>query len=402
MDPAMTEASSSPKVDPETLVLRGRPRRVVRFKRNVLIGAAAIGCVAIIGVTWLGLQRPGVKPPAQQGAQYDLDKAAEAQKPTPDRLQALPKSYADVPAGVPQLGPPLPGDLGRPILEHQQAQVVATQSAPSGSKAIETTRDAGLFFQVTDHAASTATASVGLPQAADPEVLAAPTLKASLVLDPDKDQNAQGHKLDFVDRSAADSVYNGHSLQKPASPYQVMAGTVISASLITGLDSDLPGMVIGQVTEPVYDTVSGRFLLIPQGARLVGQYDSVVAFGQSRALLVWQRLILPNGSSLEIDNLPATDASGYTGLSDKVDYHTWSLIKGIGLSTLLGITAQQGSSEDSDLVKALRESAQQSANQAGQKIVEKTLNVQPSLRVRPGWPLRVIVHRDLVLKPYGS
>ncbi len=177
---------------------------------------------------------------------------------------------------------------------------------------------------------------------------------------------------------------------------------MISASLITGLDSDLPGMVIAQVTEPVYDTVTGRTLLIPQGARLVGQYDSVVAFGQSRALLVWQRLILPDGSSLEIDNLPATDASGYTGLSDKVDYHTWSLIKGIGLSTLLGVTAQQGSSDDSDLVKALRESTQQSANQAGQKIVEKTLNVQPSLRVRPGWPLRVIVHKDIILKPYAE
>ena len=120
----------------------------------------------------------------------------------------------------------------------------------------------------------------------------------------------------------------------------------------------------------------------------------------NRALLVWQRLILPDGSSLEIDNLPATDASGYTGLSDKVDYHTWSLIKGIGLSTLLGITAQQSSSDDSDLVKALRESTQQSANQAGQKIVEKTLNVQPSLKVHPGWPLRVIVHKDLTLKPY--
>lgn len=398
----MTEPSPPPKVDPETLVLRGRPRRVVRFKRNVLIGFAAIGCVAITGAAWLGLQRPSVKPSAAQGTQYDPDKAAEAQKPSPDRLQALPKSYADLPAGVPQLGPPLPGDLGRPILEHQQAQAVAMEAAPSGpSKAVETTRDAGLFVQVIDHATSTAPVSTGTSQqVAEPDLSAALTAKAGLALDPDKDQNAQGHKLDFVDRSAAGSIYNGHSLQKPLSPYQVMAGTVISASLITGLDSDLPGMVIAQVTEPVYDTVTGRTLLIPQGARLIGQYDSVVAFGQSRALLVWQRLILPDGFSLEIDNLPATDASGYSGLSDKVDYHTWSLIKGVGLSTLLGITAQQGSSDDSDLVKALRESAQQSANQAGQKIVEKTLNVQPSLTVRPGWPLRVIVHKDLILEPY--
>ncbi|MEJ1968433.1 MAG: TrbI/VirB10 family protein [Rhizomicrobium sp.] len=111
--------------------------------------------------------------------------------------------------------------------------------------------------------------------------------------------------------------------QDPVSPYQVMAGTLISASLITGLDSDLPGLVVAQVTQNIYDTVTGQTLLIPQGSRLIGTYDSVVAFGQSRALVVWQRIIMPDGSSIQIDNLPATDAQGYSGLSDDVDYHTW-------------------------------------------------------------------------------
>lgn len=395
----MTEVTSPAKGDPEAFVLRGQPPRVVRFRRNLLMGVAALGCVALTAVTWLGLRHPGTKAHAVESAQDNPDKAAETQKPEPDQLQALPKTYADVPAGVPHLGPPLPGDLGRPILEHEQAERSAMASPPNSSGgAVDKVRAAGLFFQVTDHATGSATS----PQNSDPAVPADPASQTGLALDPDKDQNAQAHKLDFVDQRASGSIYNGHHLQAPASPYQVMAGTVISASLITGLDSDLPGVVIAQVTAPVYDTVSGRFLLIPQGSRLIGQYDSVVAFGQSRALLVWQRLILPDGASLEIDNLPATDASGYTGLADKVDYHTWSLIKGIGLSTLLGITAQQGASNDNDLIKALRDSARQSANQAGQKIVEKTLNVQPGLKVRPGWPLRVIVHKDLILKPYGS
>jgi type IV secretory pathway VirB10-like protein len=139
----------------------------------------------------------------------------------------------------------------------------------------------------------------------------------------------------------------------------------------------------------------------PQGARLVGAYDSVVAFGQSRALLVWRRIVMPDGSSIQIDNLPATDPAGYAGLQDEVDYHTWQLLKGVALSTLLGVgTELTLGSGDSDLVRALRLSTQQSVNQAGQRITEKNLNIQPTITIRPGWPLRVIVHKDLVLRPY--
>jgi type IV secretion system protein VirB10 len=180
-----------------------------------------------------------------------------------------------------------------------------------------------------------------------------------------------------------------------------MAGTIIPASLITGLNSDLPGATIAQVTENVYDTVTGEFLLIPQGTRLVGKYDSVVAYGQKRALVVWTRIILPNGNSIVIDNLPATDVAGYAGLEDEVDIHTWQLLKGIGMATLLGVGTQLSiGNDESDLVKALHESVQQTTNRAGQRIVERELDVQPTITVRPGWPLRVIVSKDLVMKPY--
>jgi len=183
--------------------------------------------------------------------------------------------------------------------------------------------------------------------------------------------------------------------------YQVMAGSIIAASLVTGLNSDLPGLVVAQVTENVYDSVTGRTLLIPQGARLIGTYDSVIAFGQSRALLVWQRIVMPDGSSIQIDNLPATDAAGYAGLEDDVDYHTWQLLKGVVLSTLLGVGTQLSlGNEEGDIVSAIRQSTQQSVDQAGQRITEKNLNIQPTITVRPGWPLRVIVHGDLVLRPY--
>lgn len=176
---------------------------------------------------------------------------------------------------------------------------------------------------------------------------------------------------------------------------------MISASLITGLNSDLPGLVTAQVTENAYDSVTGRTLLIPQGARLIGSYDSVVAFGQSRALVVWQRIILPDGSSIRIDNVPAADMAGYAGLSDRIDRHTWQLLKGVALSTLLGVgTELRFGNGESDLVRAIRESAQQSGARAGDQLVTRNLNVQPTLRVRPGWPLRVVVHKDLVLRPW--
>src|SRR3546814_453056 len=154
----------------------------------------------------------------------------------------------------------------------------------------------------------------------------------------------------MIGKANAGGDVNPHRLTAPVSPWTVQAGSVIAASLITGLISDLPGLVTAQVTENVYDSVTGQSLLIPQGSRLVGSYDSVVAFGQSRALVVWQRIILPDGSSIRIDNVPATDTQGYAGLADKIDRHTWQLLKGVALSTLLGVGSELsfGSSE-SDL-----------------------------------------------------
>jgi type IV secretion system protein VirB10 len=222
-----------------------------------------------------------------------------------------------------------------------------------------------------------------------------------LELDPERDPNNQGRKLEFLNQRLDPEIYNPHSLQDPASPYQVMAGAVIAASLVSGIDSDLPGLVIAQVSENVHDTVSGRHLLIPQGARLIGRYDNVVAFGQARALVVWSRIVMPDGSSVAIENLPATDTAGYAGLEDEVDVHTWRLIQGVVLSTLLGIGTELGlGEEENDLVRALRESAQDNANRAGQRLTERSLGIQPTITVRPGWPLRVIVHKDLILRPY--
>jgi len=412
------EAAPPSKIPPETLVLRATPRRVVRFRRGVIIGGAAASSLAITGITWMALG------PKTLHIVNAADERAVSDRKTPaDAVANLPGNYGEVAPGTPILGAPLPGDLGRPILERQR-QLEAGGESP-GDNAMPPTmtpqeqaaeaerqriaaqaaqaREAGVMVQSSGRTAAAVSATAGAEATGAIPATGEAAQTGRLALDLDRDQNNQQHKLDFVGQSASGGIYNAHALQTPASPYQVMAGGVIAASLLTGLNSDLPGMVVAQVTENVFDTVTGRTLLVPQGSRLIGSYDSVVAFGQSRALLVWQRIILPDGSSIQIDNLPATDAAGYAGLSDKVDYHTWRLLKGVALSTLLGVGTELSIGDnESDLVGALRQSTQQSANQAGQQIVSKNLNIQPTITVRPGWPLRVIVHKDLVLREWGG
>ena len=176
---------------------------------------------------------------------------------------------------------------------------------------------------------------------------------------------------------------------------------MIPASLLTGLNSDLPGIVLAQVTEAVRDSATGTMVLVPQGARLIGRYDSMVDFGQGRALIVWQRILFPGGASVRLDNVPGADAAGFAGLGDNVDFHEGRLLKGIALASLLGVGTELGTGgADRGLVRALRESAQSNGARAGEAIVARNLDVQPTLTVRPGWPVRAILHKDLVLEPW--
>jgi type IV secretion system protein VirB10 len=410
-----SEIPATSKTDPETLALRATPRKIVRFKRRLMIGIAAVGIAGIFGVTWLALQGPILRFGQHAEELYSTDR-----KSKPEGLAGLPKDYGEIKPETPVLGPPLPGDLGPPILERQK-QLGLTPGVPESeadrdaeaerqrlAQQARAAREAGVFFEVANRSSAVVGEAAGHHAALD-ESEASQSEANRLGLDPEHDPNNQQRKLDFLNGKTADGIYNPHALQDPISPYQIMAGTVIPAALVTGLNSDLPGEAIAQVTENVFDSVTGRTLLIPSGSRLIGRYDSVIAFGQSRALVVWHRIIMPDGSSMEIDNLPATDAAGYAGLEDEVDFHTWRLIKGIALATVLGVGTEltfgtgegdPGSGSGATLVRALRQSTQQSTNQAGQRLVEKNLDIQPTITVRPGWPLRVIVEKDLVLRPY--
>lgn len=363
--------------------LRAEPPRVTRLSRKMLASVGAVALLGIGGALIYALQtRDGVP---GGGELYSTEN-----RPTADGLSGLPRDYTG-----PVLGPALPGDLGRPILDAQNRgrpvapPAMATPAVDAQEQRRlaenEAARLSNVFFQSSPRTgAQTGTAMPGL---------------AGLGLSGPATQDRHAAFLNGpVDRQtvAPDRV------MPPASPWILQAGAVIPAALITGIRSDLPGQITAQVTENVYDSPTGSLLLIPQGTRIIGQYDDGVTFGQRRVLLVWNRLILPNGRSIILERLPGAGASGYAGLEDGVDYHWWDLMKAAGLSTLLAVGTELASSDEDRLIRAIRDGAQDTVNQAGRQIVQRQLQVAPTLTVRPGFPVRIIVTRDLVFEPTGG
>ncbi|WP_095203481.1 TrbI/VirB10 family protein [Mesorhizobium carmichaelinearum] len=381
---------------PAPMRLRGETPRVTRLSRRVLAGLGLVASLGIGGALIYALQTHHGGPSSDE--LYSTDN-----RTTADGLAALPRDYSGVAKpDVPQLGPPLPGDLGRPILNAQnRGQPVAGVSAEEQRRLqeIEAARTSRLFA-ATETRSAPATPP---PAPSETPAMQLPTL-AGLGLAPQPTTpTAQERQAAFLNAAADRRTVSPDRVATPASPCVLQAGSIISAALITGIRSDLPGQITAQVTENVYDSPTGHILIVPQGARLIGQYDNGVGFGQRRVLLVWNRIIMPNGRSIVLERQPGADSEGYAGLEDGVDYHWRELFKAAALSTLLSIGAESGStSGESDIVRALRQGASNATSQIGQQIVGRQLDIAPTLTIRPGFPVRVIVTRDLVLEPYGG
>ena len=358
----------------------------MRLSRRVLTGLVGVGAVVVFGALIFALSQGG----RRSGGEPELYNTDS--KTTPDGLTSLPRDYSGLPQnppqGAPQLGPPVPGDIGRPqpapALEDPEQQRLAQEN--------EAARLSRLFATTSaSERPATAPSAAPAPDQKTPPAEAAP-------LDPGSLLNMQDRKVAFVNSAVDRKTVSPDHLENPVSRYVVQAGSVIPAALITGMRSDLPGQVTAQVTENVYDSPTGRYLLIPQGSKLIGTYDSQVAFGQNRLLLVWTRLMLPNGRSIVLERQPAADRQGFNGLEDEVDQHWGRLFMGAALSTVIGIGAELGSNaNDSAIASALRQGSSNSLSQTGQQITQRNLNIQPTLTVRPGFPVRVIINRDLVL-----
>jgi len=396
----VTGAAPAPpeKLDPERLAIRTRPIRAIRFRRGVIIALVACGSAGLTAVAWFALK------PASLSRVAERQDLADPSAPSAnDALDKLPATYAT----APKLGPPLPGDLGRPILARQRewegGTGASSDAARSAAQAVQAERE-----RQAEELRAARQSGLLVPSRSTPDLANGRVQQGPGPAESPADEMASGAALGgrdpktaFVARLDQADGTSPHRLTSAASPYAVAAGSVIAASLITGLRSDLPGLVTAQVTEPVFDSATGQVLLIPQGTRLIGSYDSVVAFGQKRALVVWQRILLPDGRSLRLDNAPAADPSGYAGLEDRVDFHSWSLLKGVALSTLLGLAPELLVGGDGDIVQAIRRATQDSGARAGDQLVQRNLDVQPTITIRPGARVRLLVHKDLVLEPWS-
>ncbi|NKL53441.1 TrbI/VirB10 family protein [Rhizobium leguminosarum] len=383
----MTEAETSTAAP---MRLRAEPPRVTRLSRKVLASVAAVALAGIGGALIYALQ-------TRDGGTGGEELYSTNNRQTADGLAGLPRDYTG-----PVLGPPLPGDLGRPILDAQnrgKPVVPPTIATPTVDEAEqrrqaeeEAARTSRVFFQTQPGTTPATPGSSTTPSL--------PGLDLAGLAGQPGQQSTQDRQLAFLNAPVDRRTTSSDRVMVPASPFVLQAGAVIPAALITGIRSDLPGQITAQVTENVYDSPTGRLLLIPQGTRIIGQYDNNVQFGQRRALLVWNRLIFPNGRSIVLERQPGADTQGYAGIEDGVDYHRWDLAKAAGLSTLLAVGTELAVSDEDRLVAAIRDGAQDTINDAGQQIIRRQLQVAPTLTIRPGFPVRVIVTRDLVLEPY--
>lgn len=218
----------------------------------------------------------------------------------------------------------------------------------------------------------------------------------------DYDQNRNGSKKSFLMNEESQSFYSSATIIDPISPYELKAGDFIPAIVETAMNSDIYGkVVVAKVTQNIYDTVTGKYLLIPQGTTLTGVYDSNITWGQERLLVVWQRLRFPNGSSIRLDNMQGVDMIGQAGLKGKVNNHFATLLKGVLLSSAMGATAAIVTDDsDDDWKSSAGEGAGLAVIQIGDKFTTKALDRQPTIEIKTGERFNVMVHSDLILKPY--
>ena len=395
-DPPMDGSLRSAKVAPESVLVAPR-LPVTRWNRRYLLLAAGALAALVAAGFYIGFG--GANTPA---ARQPPPPAADVTPSSPAISDRYAKGYAD-----PAVQASLPGaaSLPPPGGALPAGGAAPSTSPPPVDPAVQQARDQALaarsanpFFAAAPTGEDAAPAA---PVAAPSPLVAAPTPAPAADVQP---ANGQGGKRQFLAGARSDD-YLTNPLRARESPWEVKAGTVIPAALITALNSDLPGEVIAQVTEPVYDHVTGRTVLIPQGSRLIGQYDSQIAYGQQRALIAWTRIIMPDGRSINIGSMSGADLSGAAGLQDRVDDHWGQLARGVLLSTVFSVgaaSAQDASARSSGslVLNSAGSGVSTEAQEVGEQVTARDLNRQPTIKVRAGWPVMVLVNKDMILAPY--
>ena len=383
---------------------------VVRLNRRVLyVVGAVLFVVVVAGLVALRAQSSRLAQDSNSARASQLPPAGERWfDKVPDREPSGPLTSAGTPPTGP--APALPPSTPAPSRTLSDAEVEAQRrdrarraamAAPIAAAAFEarsvTSRASGPERSTTAVTTSAPTAGSIVPAAA----LAAAQAAAASLPQAARPAALQTERPEVLPAT----------LREPVSPYEVKAGTIIPAVLVTGISSDLPGQLIAQVREPVFDTESGQHLLIPQGARLIGLYDHQVVYGQERVLITWKRVIFPNATSLSLkDGMPGTDATGAAGFKDQVNHH---LIRVFGDALLLSIiSAGVQLSQIPDFGRGfagpsagnvLGGAVGQELGQTSSELIRRGMNVAPTIEIRPGYAFNVMVIQDLVFPgPYDD
>ena len=391
-DPAEGRApvGAAAKAPPPGLSMRAPRPQAVRLRRSV-VQVVVIGGVVLISASlaWAFV----VQPELRDGARA---RAAQARDDQARGLVRPAEAVTDQPASYDRLPEPRGGGSqakDEPATEAAPSPRSApppyrssAASAPQGPGPRALAARSGLFFDAAGRSQSAAAPSVGAPSWA---AQTAPGRPGGRV--------GPGPAADYG------ATYNGHVLTAPLSPYELKAGAMIPAALLTAVDTARAGPVIATVTQNIYDTVSGRHLLIPQGTRLIGRHEGESAYGDRRAFLTWERLILPNGKSLVLTGEPGVDAQGATGVRGSVDRRLFPLLVGTlfgGAITTLGQIARDDDAGSGGLLGDAGDAAAIEGARVGGRLIDRELEVRPTIRVRAGAPVRVMITRDLILEPY--
>ena len=363
-----TAAGDDPAV--KAMRLRADPPRPLRLSRKVAMGGVAGLALAVAAAVGVGLLKPDPDAPTVE--------LTRSSAPPPDAVRALPGDYT-----APRLGPPLPGDLGRPILNARNA--AEAEAAPVGSS---------------DESASGSREADASQAELERRRAEADAARSSTLL---SIQSGAPVSEGVAVASGASAVGNAAGATATNAGGTLLAGAVIEASLVTGIRSDLAGPVLGQITADVHDTRTGRTLLVPKGSRLIGTHTAQVAQGQSRLQVVWTRIILPNGRSILLEDQMASDPQGYAGLEDRTDQRWGERLRSAALTTLLAVSSAAVEVDEADrLARAIRDGTGDGGDALGRGLVERGLSIPPRLTIRPGFAFRIILTHDLNLQPYGD
>jgi type IV secretion system protein VirB10 len=393
------------KIDPADPRLR-LPEKVSRSLRK----GPVIGIISALVLVCLFAFAAAMWPKNNKAEKKKEDVVASQQFAVPDVIKQAPGNDAPVFSNpnAPKLGEPLPGDLGHAMAQGEKTQTgYQGQNSTQAQSPEETERLAAVkaspFFG--GGSGMTAAAPASMPIAGPTAQGGADGLNGGGGRG--QDPNMQDRKNDFyANGSNGEKEYVSSTIKPAISKYELKAGSVIPVLLVTSINSDLPGNVVAMVNENVYDSRTGKYLLIPQGTRVLGRYDSMVSYGQKRVQVSWNRIIRPDGSSMILENMPGVDLAGSSGFKDKVDNHFDRVVGGMALSSVLsgaaGLAEGNTSAFETTPRQRAMENVAENINNIGNNLTRKNLDIQPTLIIRAGKKVNVMVNKDMVLSPYNG